>query len=109
MRITVIATGFDKEIVSVASASRTNVMPRSPPRYVPRPPDDLPRPNLGARADDLDVPTFIRRKRTEKYLKIADCRLDPGYPICNLFSRFTHDQRCVKVPSKHPLNPKTQI
>jgi len=63
MRITVIATGFDKEIVSVASAAATNVMPSTPPRYVPRPQDDLPRgPILGARADDLDVPTFIRKK-----------------------------------------------
>ena len=63
MRITVIATGFDKEIVTVASAAATNVMPAAPPRYVPRPQDDLPRgPMLGARADDLDVPTFIRKK-----------------------------------------------
>jgi cell division protein FtsZ len=62
MRITVIATGFDKEIVSVASAAATHVMPAAPPRYVSRPQDDLPRPILGARADDLDVPTFIRKK-----------------------------------------------
>ena len=62
MRITVIATGFDKEIVSVASAGASNVMPAAPPRYVPRPQDDLPRPMLNARADDLDVPTFIRKK-----------------------------------------------
>ncbi|HEV8369912.1 MAG TPA: cell division protein FtsZ [Pyrinomonadaceae bacterium] len=62
MRITVIATGFDKEIVSVASAGATNVMPAAPPRFVTRPPDDLPRPMMSARADDLDVPTFIRKK-----------------------------------------------
>ncbi len=62
MRITVIATGFDKEIVSVASAAAPNVMPAAQPRYVTRPQDDLPRPMLGGRADDLDVPTFIRKK-----------------------------------------------
>jgi len=62
MRITVIATGFDREVVSVASAAGTNVMPAAPPRFVTRPPDDLPRPMMGARADDLDVPTFIRKK-----------------------------------------------
>jgi cell division protein FtsZ len=62
MRITVIATGFDKEVVSVSSAAATNVMPATPPRFVSRPQDDLPRPMMGARADDLDVPTFIRKK-----------------------------------------------
>jgi len=62
MRITVIATGFDKEVVSVASAAATNVMPAAPPRFVTRPQDDLPRPMMSARSDDLDVPTFIRKK-----------------------------------------------
>jgi len=62
MRITVIATGFDKESVSVATAASTTLMPAQAPRFVTRPPDDLPRPMMGARADDLDVPTFIRKK-----------------------------------------------
>jgi cell division protein FtsZ len=62
MRITVIATGFDKEPMPMVSAAANTVMPVTPPRYVPRPSDDLPRPMLGARADDLDVPTFIRKK-----------------------------------------------
>jgi cell division protein FtsZ len=62
MRITVIATGFDKEVVHVASAATANMMSATPPRFVTRPADDLPRPMLGARADDLDVPTFIRKK-----------------------------------------------
>ena len=62
MRITVIATGFDKEPMPMVSAAATTLMPSAPPRYVPRPSDDLPRPMLGARADDLDVPTFIRKK-----------------------------------------------
>jgi cell division protein FtsZ len=62
MRITVIATGFDRESASVASAAATTAIPAPPPRYVARPADDLPRPMLGARVDDLDVPTFIRKK-----------------------------------------------
>ena len=62
MRITVIATGFDREPMPMVSAAATTVMPTAPPRYVTRPSDDLPRPMLGARADDLDVPTFIRKK-----------------------------------------------
>jgi cell division protein FtsZ len=62
MRITVIATGFDKEAMPLVSAAATTSMPTAPPRFVTRPPDDLPRPMMGARADDLDVPTFIRKK-----------------------------------------------
>ena len=62
MRITVIATGFDREAASVASAAATTAIPAPPPRYVARPADDLPRPMLGTRVDDLDVPTFIRKK-----------------------------------------------
>jgi cell division protein FtsZ len=63
MRITVIATGFDKETVAMASTAATTVMPTPQPRYVPRPSDDLPRPMMAnPRVDDLDVPTFIRKK-----------------------------------------------
>jgi cell division protein FtsZ len=63
MKITVIATGFDREATSVASAAATTAIPAPPPRYVPRPADDLPRPMMGTpRVDDLDVPTFIRKK-----------------------------------------------
>ena len=63
MKITVIATGFDREAVSLATAATTTTMPLPQPRYAPRAPDDLPRPVMaGARADDLDVPTFIRKK-----------------------------------------------
>jgi len=63
MKITVIATGFDKESASVASASSTTTMPVPPTRFVSRPADDLPRPMMGnPRVDDLDVPTFIRKK-----------------------------------------------
>ncbi|HSE18049.1 MAG TPA: cell division protein FtsZ [Pyrinomonadaceae bacterium] len=63
MKITVIATGFDREATSIASAAATTAIPAPPPRYVPRPADDLPRPMMGTpRVDDLDVPTFIRKK-----------------------------------------------
>ena len=63
MRITVIATGFDREATSVASAAATTAIPAPPPRYVARPADDLPRPMMAnPRVDDLDVPTFIRKK-----------------------------------------------
>jgi len=63
MKITVIATGFDREVTSVASAAATTAIPAPPPRYVVRPADDLPRPMMGTpRVDDLDVPTFIRKK-----------------------------------------------
>ncbi|HEU4835411.1 MAG TPA: cell division protein FtsZ [Pyrinomonadaceae bacterium] len=63
MKITVIATGFDKEATSIASAAATTAIPAPPPRYVARPADDLPRPMMGSsRVDDLDVPTFIRKK-----------------------------------------------
>jgi cell division protein FtsZ len=62
MKITVIATGFGQEAVAVASAAAVTAMPAQAPRYVQRPADDLPRPMMGARTDDLDVPTFIRKK-----------------------------------------------
>ena len=63
MKITVIATGFDKESASLASAAATTVIPAPQPRYIPRPSDDLPRPMMAnPRVDDLDVPTFIRKK-----------------------------------------------
>jgi cell division protein FtsZ len=63
MKITVIATGFDKEAVAVASGASTTALPVAPPRFVTRPADDLPRPMMSnPRVDDLDVPTFIRKK-----------------------------------------------
>jgi hypothetical protein len=63
MKITVIATGFDRESASVASAASTTTMPVAPARFVTRPADDLPRPMMSnPRVDDLDVPTFIRKK-----------------------------------------------
>jgi hypothetical protein len=62
MKITVIATGFGQEAVAVASAAAISSLPVSAPRFVQRPSDDLPRPMMQARPDDLDVPTFIRKK-----------------------------------------------
>jgi cell division protein FtsZ len=62
MKITVIATGFGQEAVAVASAAAVSSLPNSAPRFVQRPTDDLPRPMMHARAADLDVPTFIRKK-----------------------------------------------
>lgn len=62
MKITVIATGFGEEAMAVASTASVTNMPAPAPRFVQRPSDDLPRPMMGARADDLDVPTFIRKK-----------------------------------------------
>ncbi len=61
MKITVIATGFERESVAVAAGSGAAVTTNSP-RFVPRPADDIPRPMMSARPDDLDVPTFIRKK-----------------------------------------------
>lgn len=63
MRITVIATGFDREAVAVAAVGSTSAMPVTASRPMQRPIDELPRPMMSnARADDLDVPTFIRKK-----------------------------------------------
>jgi cell division protein FtsZ len=62
MKITVIATGFGEESVAIASAASVSTMPAASPRFVQRPSDDLPRPMMNARSDDLDVPTFIRKK-----------------------------------------------
>jgi cell division protein FtsZ len=63
MKITVIATGFEHDNVAVASAASTVTMPAPMPRYTNRPADDLPRPMMNSsRSDDLDVPTFIRKK-----------------------------------------------
>ena len=62
MKITVIATGFGDEAIAIASAAGVTSMPANAPRFVPRSSDDLPRPMMQSRAEDLDVPTFIRKK-----------------------------------------------
>ncbi len=62
MKITVIATGFGEEAIALSSAAAVTSMPAGAPRFVQRPTDDLPRPMMQSRSDDLDVPTFIRKK-----------------------------------------------
>lgn len=63
MKITVIATGFDKEIASLNTGMGDTALPATPSRYAQRPGDDLSRTATNqTRADDLDVPTFIRKK-----------------------------------------------
>jgi cell division protein FtsZ len=63
MRITVIATGFDREAVAAVAVGSTSAMPAAAPRQMQRSIDELPRPMMSnARVDDLDVPTFIRKK-----------------------------------------------
>ena len=63
MKITVIATGFDKEIADVGTTAASAGVPSAPPRYTRTPGDDLQRPTVNpGRTDDLDVPTFIRKK-----------------------------------------------
>lgn len=63
MKITVIATGFDKDIAEIGAPVTHTGAPLPPPRYAARPGDDLPARTAGStRSDDLDVPTFIRKK-----------------------------------------------
>jgi cell division protein FtsZ len=64
MKITVIATGFDKEIATVTTGMGDAALPTTQPRYTQRPGDDLSRAatNTARGGDDLDVPTFIRKK-----------------------------------------------
>ncbi|HKR01962.1 MAG TPA: cell division protein FtsZ [Pyrinomonadaceae bacterium] len=63
MKITVIATGFDKEMVDTGTNAASAGAPSTPPRYTRTPGDDLQRPTVNpTRPDDLDVPTFIRKK-----------------------------------------------
>ena len=64
MKITVIATGFDKEVAVAGTAMGDAALPTTPPRYTQRPGDDLSRAatNSARAGDDLDVPTFIRKK-----------------------------------------------
>jgi cell division protein FtsZ len=63
MKITVIATGFERETVAGSSAGSAATLSSTSPRFTQRPTDDLPRPMMSqARSEDLDVPTFIRKK-----------------------------------------------
>jgi cell division protein FtsZ len=65
MKITVIATGFDKDMTTTGTTGMGDAqLPTSQPRYTQRPGDDLSRAatNNARGGDDLDVPTFIRKK-----------------------------------------------
>jgi cell division protein FtsZ len=63
MKITVIATGFDKESADSGKIAAGAGIHSTPPRYTRSPGDDLQRPTVNPnRTDDLDVPTFIRKK-----------------------------------------------
>ena len=63
MKITVIATGFDKESADSGKIAASAGMSSTQPRYTRTPGDDLQRPTVNpGRTDDLDVPTFIRKK-----------------------------------------------
>ncbi|HEY3027167.1 MAG TPA: cell division protein FtsZ [Pyrinomonadaceae bacterium] len=63
MKITVIATGFARETIAMTSSPASVPQTVAPPRYTQRPGDDLTRTGVNSsRADDLDVPTFIRKK-----------------------------------------------
>jgi cell division protein FtsZ len=63
MKITVIATGFDKESADSGKNAASAGMASTQPRYTRTPGDDLQRPTVNPnRPDDLDVPTFIRKK-----------------------------------------------
>jgi len=65
MKITVIATGFDREAVTVGVSAGAETLPATPPRYTPqRGTEELPNRTAAGqvRSDDLDVPAFIRKK-----------------------------------------------
>ncbi len=68
MKITVIATGFDKEVVETGHVPHTNALPAAAQsRYTSRPADELSSSRSAAGqarggGDDLDVPAFIRKK-----------------------------------------------
>jgi cell division protein FtsZ len=64
MKITVIATGFDKVMADIGTTTAPGTgMPAQTPRYTRQPGDDPARPITGTqRPDDLEIPTFIRKK-----------------------------------------------
>jgi cell division protein FtsZ len=63
IKITVIATGFASDVALMQPPVPQVTLPTTPPRYTQRPGDDVSRPGANAaRSEDLDVPTFIRKK-----------------------------------------------
>ena len=61
MKITVIATGFDKDMSEVGTTTHATAAAQ-PSRYAQSPADLPARTVAPTRSDDLDVPTFIRKK-----------------------------------------------
>jgi cell division protein FtsZ len=61
MKITVIATGFDKDMSEVGTTTHATAAGQ-PGRYAQTSSDLSPRTVAPTRSDDLDVPTFIRKK-----------------------------------------------
>src|SRR5437764_4039702 len=63
MKITVIATGFRHESATATLPAGVQMPLATPPRYAPRSPEEFPLTHHGTkRMEDLDVPTFIRKK-----------------------------------------------
>jgi len=62
MKITVIATGFRHETATMSIGTGAQMPLTTPPRYAPRSPEEFPGSQGNKRVDDLDVPTFIRKK-----------------------------------------------
>src|SRR2546422_7108505 len=62
MKITVIATGFARETIAMTSSPAGGPQTAAPPRYTQRAGGGLTRTGVNSRTDDLDVPTFIRKK-----------------------------------------------
>jgi cell division protein FtsZ len=63
MKITVIATGFHREPMTASLGAGATMPVTTPPRYAPHAPDDFAVPQSSPkRTEDLDVPTFIRKK-----------------------------------------------
>jgi cell division protein FtsZ len=61
MKITVIATGFDKDVSDTGVITNSSTHPNNASRYMGR--EELPsRGGAQTRSDDLDVPAFIRKK-----------------------------------------------
>ena len=62
MKITVIATGFQHEPMTSAVGAGATMPSVTAPRYAPPEPDFAVSPSATKRGEDLDVPTFIRKK-----------------------------------------------
>src|SRR5436309_2214276 len=62
MKITVIATGFRHEAATTTAPAGVQMPLTTPPRFAPRSPEEFPSTHNPKRVEDLDVPTFIRKK-----------------------------------------------